>query len=93
MEALRESSTAEKDLNMAEGLVTEKVLGMWWYTSRDCFIFKISSCHGPDLMSGQRKPMKREVLRTLMMIFDPLGRISTFFMYLKTALQEICEPA
>ncbi|XP_065077557.1 uncharacterized protein LOC135700826 [Ochlerotatus camptorhynchus] len=89
LEALHERNTEEKDLNMAEGVITEKVLGMWWNTSTDCFTFKVSPRYDPELMSGQRTPTKREVLRTLMMIFDPLGLIGHFLMFLKVVLQEI----
>ncbi|XP_062713921.1 uncharacterized protein LOC134290744 [Aedes albopictus] len=89
LEALEEQQTEEKDLNMTDGVVTEKVLGMWWNTANDCFTFKISPRYNPDLMSGQQRPTKREVLRTLMMIFDPLGLIGHFLMYLKVVLQEI----
>ncbi|XP_065094204.1 uncharacterized protein LOC135714762 [Ochlerotatus camptorhynchus] len=89
LEALHERTTEGKDLNMGEGLTTEKVLGMWWNTATDCFTFKISPRYDPELMSGHRKPTKREVLRTLMMIFDPLGLIGHFLMFLKVVLQEI----
>ncbi|XP_062541914.1 uncharacterized protein LOC134209909 [Armigeres subalbatus] len=89
LEALHERITEEKDLSMAEGATTEKVLGMWWNTSTDCFTFKISPRYDPELMSVQRRPTKREVLRTLMMIFDPLGLIGHFLMFLKVVLQEI----
>ncbi|XP_053698795.1 uncharacterized protein LOC128745743 [Sabethes cyaneus] len=89
LEVLHERTTEEKDLNMTEGLSTKKVLGMWWNTTTDCFTFKVSPRYDPELMSGQRKPTKREVLRTLMMIFDPLGLIGHFLMFLKVVLQEI----
>ncbi|XP_062700012.1 uncharacterized protein LOC115258713 [Aedes albopictus] len=89
LEAMEEQNTEEKDLNMTEGVVTEKVLGMWWNTTNDCFTFKISPRYNPELMSGQQRPTKREILRTLMMIFDPLGLIGHFLMYLKVVLQEI----
>ncbi|XP_062533635.1 uncharacterized protein LOC134202633 [Armigeres subalbatus] len=93
LEALHERTTEEKDLSMAEGVTTEKVLGMWWNTSTDCFTFKVSPRYDPELMSGQRRPTKREVLRTLMMIFDPLGLIGHFLMFLKVVLQEIWRTA
>ncbi|XP_062711297.1 uncharacterized protein LOC134289465 [Aedes albopictus] len=89
LKALEEPQTKEKSLNLEDGVVTEKVLGMWWNTTTDCFFFKISPRYDPELMSGQRRPTKREVLRTLMMIFDPLGLIGHFLMYLKGVLQEI----
>lgn len=52
LKALDERTTEEKDLNMAEGLATEKVLGMWWNTTTDCFTFKVSPRYDRQLMSG-----------------------------------------
>ncbi|XP_062706872.1 uncharacterized protein LOC134283936 [Aedes albopictus] len=89
LEALDEPKTEEKDLTIAEEGVTEKVLGLWWNTNTDCFTFKVSPRYDPELISGMRIPTKREVLRTLMMIFDPLGLIGHFLMFLKVILQEI----
>ena len=89
LDALDEPTTEEKDLTITEAGATEKVLGLWWNTTTDCFTFKVSSRYDPELISGARKPTKREVLRTLMMIFDPLGFIGHFLMFLKVILQEI----
>ncbi|XP_062556768.1 uncharacterized protein LOC134221595 [Armigeres subalbatus] len=68
---------------------TEKVLGMWWNTTTDTFTFKLSPKHNVELLSGVRIPTKREVLRTLMAIYDPVGLIANFLIYLKILLQEI----
>ncbi|XP_062542267.1 uncharacterized protein LOC134210240 [Armigeres subalbatus] len=68
---------------------TEKVLGMWWNTTTDTFTFKLSPKHDVELLSGVRMPTKREVLRTLMAIYDPVGLIANFLIYLKILLQEI----
>ncbi|XP_062716458.1 uncharacterized protein LOC134291958 [Aedes albopictus] len=84
---LDEPSTAEKSFE-EDGCV-EKILGMWWNTSTDRFTFKVSNRIDEVLLSGGRRPTKREVLRTMMMVFDPLGFISHFLMVLKTLLQEI----
>ncbi|XP_055623761.1 uncharacterized protein LOC129767164 [Toxorhynchites rutilus septentrionalis] len=89
VEAMKEDKTAEKSLNLAVELGTEKILGMWWCTSTDTFIYKLSSKHDRELLEGQRKPTKREVLRTLMAIFDPLGLISNVLIYLKILFREI----
>ncbi|XP_058447679.1 uncharacterized protein LOC131428053 [Malaya genurostris] len=86
---LNESITEEKNLNIGEEATTEKVLGMWWNTSTDQFTYKTSSRYDEDLLAGRRRPTKREVLRTLMLIYDPLGLIAHFLMPLKTLLQEI----
>ncbi|XP_053692049.1 uncharacterized protein LOC128740530 [Sabethes cyaneus] len=87
--SLQEEATNEKNLGVGEENTTEKILGLWWNTTTDCFTFKISPRYDQDLLSGSRRPTKREVLRTLMMMFDPLGFISHFLMYLKVLLQEI----
>ena len=79
-----------KNLNLDSEHSTEKVLGMWWCTSSDCFKFKLAfhQIHG-DVLIGRRKPTKREVLRILMSIFDPLGLLSHFLVYVKVLLQDI----
>ncbi|XP_058838795.1 uncharacterized protein LOC131694256 [Topomyia yanbarensis] len=81
--------TAAISLNINAGTAIEKILGMWWDTRADCFTFKLSPRHDTGLLSGQTAPTKRELLRTLMTIFDPLGLIANFLMYLKVLLQEV----
>ncbi|XP_058128532.1 uncharacterized protein LOC131292812 [Anopheles ziemanni] len=68
--------------------VTEKVLGMWWNTTSDSFSFKLSPKHNQELLTGTRMPSKREVLSTLMSVYDPMGLIGNFLMFLKILLQE-----
>lgn len=88
--ALKGTDVSEKCLDLASELATEKVLGMWWNTADDVFTYKIGwNRHDPALLGGQRRPTKREVLRVLMTIFDPLGLISHFLSYLKILLQQI----
>ncbi|XP_062540921.1 uncharacterized protein LOC134208963 [Armigeres subalbatus] len=89
LKSLQEEAATEKCLGAGEENTTEKVLGLWWNTTTDCFTFKVSPRYDQNLLSGRCKPTKREVLRTLMMMFDPLGFISHFLMYLKVLMQEI----
>ncbi|XP_065090559.1 uncharacterized protein LOC135711619 [Ochlerotatus camptorhynchus] len=90
LESLQETDTDEKCLDLSPELATEKVLGMWWNTSYDVFTYKVGwSRYDPALLGGQRRPTKREVLRVLMTIFDPLGLISHFLSFLKILLQQI----
>ncbi|XP_065073869.1 uncharacterized protein LOC135697938 [Ochlerotatus camptorhynchus] len=90
LEALRGSNAEEKNLDLSPEMATEKVLGMWWCTSADVFTFKVGwDRYDRDLWEGRRQPTKREVLRVLMRIFDPLGLIAPFLMFLKILLQEI----
>lgn len=87
---LKHNSIENKCLDLTTELASEKVLGMWWCTKSDCFTFKFNrSRHDVSLMDGSRIPTKREVLKILMCIFDPLGLIAHYLMNLKILLQEI----
>ncbi|XP_058816425.1 uncharacterized protein LOC131679707 [Topomyia yanbarensis] len=87
--SLNEKLVTNKNLNVNDGLPTEKILGMWWDTENDCITFKLSSKCQEDLLSGQRRPTKREALRMLILMYDPCGFIAHFLMYLKVLLQDI----
>ncbi|XP_058816775.1 uncharacterized protein LOC131680070 [Topomyia yanbarensis] len=89
MKALKENNKDEISLNIGAELTTEKVLGMWWCTASDSFIYKHSAKHDRDLLDGNRTPTKREMVRTLMAVFDPLGLISNVMIYLKVLFQEV----
>ncbi|XP_062537886.1 uncharacterized protein LOC134206213 [Armigeres subalbatus] len=79
----------ERSLNTTAEHASDKVLGMWWCTATDMLTFKVSLRHDSDLLSGRAVPTKRQVLSTLMRIYDPLGLIANFLMFLKILLQEI----
>lgn len=68
----------------------EKVLGMWWRTSDDVFTYnlKFTKANG-EILSGRRLPTKRELLRLLMSIFDPLGLLSFYTVHMKILLQNV----
>ncbi|XP_055632708.1 uncharacterized protein LOC129773155 [Toxorhynchites rutilus septentrionalis] len=91
LSALKEGSMTEKNMDLTTGpMATEKVLGMCWCTKSDEFIYKIGwNRFNPDLLNGCRRITKRQMLQILMTIFDPLGLISHFLMYLKVLLQEV----
>ncbi|XP_065091285.1 uncharacterized protein LOC135712256 [Ochlerotatus camptorhynchus] len=85
-----EERTDEKDLDLTPEISTEKVLGMWWCTASDTFTYKVGwNRYDRALLLGQIRPTKRVVLRVLMSMFDPLGLISHFLMFLKVLLQEV----
>ncbi|XP_055542827.1 uncharacterized protein LOC129728415 [Wyeomyia smithii] len=84
-----EAEPGEKSLNLSSELGTEKVLGMWWCTASDTFTFKVSPRISADLLQGRVIPTKRQILSTLMMVYDPLGLLANFLMFLKILLQEI----
>lgn len=90
MAVLGGSETSTKCLNLCAEMSMEKVLGLWWCTESDAFTYKVGwNRYDEALLGGQRRPTKREVLRVLMTIFDPLGLIAHFLIYLKVLLQEI----
>ncbi|XP_058817070.1 uncharacterized protein LOC131680369 [Topomyia yanbarensis] len=78
-----------RDEKLAVEFTYEKILGMWWDTEKDCFTFKLSTKCSEDLLSGRRRPTKREALRMLMLMYDPCGFIAHFLIYLKVLLQDI----
>ncbi|XP_062540788.1 uncharacterized protein LOC134208860 [Armigeres subalbatus] len=84
-----EAKPGEKRLNLSSEMGTEKVLGMWWCTASDTFTYKVSPRISADLLQGHIVPTKRQILSTLMMIYDPLGLLANFLMFLKMLLQEI----
>ncbi|XP_062556957.1 uncharacterized protein LOC134221791 [Armigeres subalbatus] len=90
LSALGEGDIKTKNLDLSAEASTEKVLGMWWCTETDKFTFKVGwTRYDEALLSGERRPTKREILRVLMSIFDPLGLIAHFLIFLKILLQEV----
>lgn len=67
-----------------------KVLGMFWDTESDTFTYRLHDEHfQQELATHETMPTKRQVLRLVMKIFDPLGLISHFTIRGKIVLQEI----
>ncbi|XP_065085173.1 uncharacterized protein LOC135707298 [Ochlerotatus camptorhynchus] len=89
LEVLGEKPNPEKSLEMSADLAMEKVLGMWWSTTKDVFRYKLCTERNKDLLTGIKHPTKRDMLRTLMAIYDPLGLIAHYLMFLKILLQEV----
>lgn len=85
-----ERSTKLKSLGGEVEVNAEKVLGLWWCTQEDSFTYSIALARiHKDVLTGKRRPTKREVLRTLMSVFDPLGFLAAFLVFVKMLLQEI----
>ncbi|XP_058448835.1 uncharacterized protein LOC131428812 [Malaya genurostris] len=89
LDALREGVTEQKSLRLGSETATEKVLGMYWCTTSDTFTYRLSTQHDSELLMGVRPPTKREALRTLMRVYDPLGLIGHVLIYLKVLMQEV----
>lgn len=67
-----------------------KVLGMFWESCADVFTYKLAQEELLEkMMSTDYAPTKREVLRTVMRIFDPLGLISHYLIRGRIVMQKI----
>lgn len=72
----------QKDVNIIVNMdmestnSTDKVLGIFWRLDKDVFVFQRNGCEvPPDVANGSRKMTKREFLRVMMPLFDPMGRL------------------
>ncbi|XP_055604250.1 uncharacterized protein LOC129752501 [Uranotaenia lowii] len=89
LESLGAELVPEKNMDIATDIAGEKVLGMWWSTTLDVFSYKIFTKRNIEILQGGKGPSKRELLSTLMSIYDPLGLIAHFLMFLKILLQDV----
>ncbi|XP_055603746.1 uncharacterized protein LOC129751978 [Uranotaenia lowii] len=90
LEGLGEPISADpRSLNL-EHTNIERVLGMHWLPKDDFLAFSTSFqpqlC---DLIASKQRPTKRQVLRILMSVFDPLGLLAAFVIQGKVLLQDI----
>lgn len=91
LEALDVPETMEeKNIVTNSNQNIERVLGMFWNTKTDCFMFSLKFTKiNEEVRTGKRYPTKREILKTLMSIFDPLGLLTHFLIRLKILLQDV----
>lgn len=90
VETLQMDNKMVKNLNFDDDQSSERVLGMFYNLESDQFQFKLKFHKvDEDLLKYNRKPTKREVLRILMSIFDPIGFLGQFTVYMKILLQSI----
>jgi len=68
-------------------LLIERVLGMRWNANKDEFGFLVKN--QTVLGDKSRSPTKREVLRLVMSLFDPLGFLSNYIIRAKILLQDV----
>ncbi|XP_055622807.1 uncharacterized protein LOC129766310 [Toxorhynchites rutilus septentrionalis] len=74
----------EKDIGF------ERVLGMVWIQEEDVFVFSLQFCEKMrTLLEGTVIPTKREMLRLVMSIYDPLGLVASFVIHGKILIQEV----
>lgn len=85
-----QAEDAEKSLNICAEVETENVLGLLWSTKDDVFKYRLKiTDQNKDILMGQTVPSKRQLLSTIMQIFDPLGFLSNIMINVKLILQEV----
>ncbi|XP_055623093.1 uncharacterized protein LOC129766546 [Toxorhynchites rutilus septentrionalis] len=89
LKAMGEEQVSEKSMDIASELANEKVLGMWWSPSSDTFTYKMFTQRNEKILLEGKRPTKRELLRTMMSIYDPLGMIAHYLMFVKVLLQDV----
>lgn len=68
--------------------VYERTLGLLWYPNTDTFGFNLSLERIPkEILSGEKIPTKRELLRIVMSIFDIYGLLAPFTVNAKIIMQ------
>ena len=81
---------AWKELEVDAVLPTERVLGLWWNPEEDCFSFKLNVTKvKTGIADGTVTPTKRDVLRLISSIFDPLGFVAHFTVKARILFQRI----
>lgn len=90
LQSLEEPQQKEKQLTAGSDKDIEKVLGVFWNPTQDIILFKISPHIIKDIAACSANYVsKRQILKIIMTVYDPLGLIGNFMMYLKIILQEI----
>lgn len=80
------SSTGSREVSQFQSC---SVLGMIWHTVDDLFSFRLRGEKlGLGLLMGTARPTKREVLSTVMSLFDPLGLLAHRTLEVKLILRE-----
>ncbi|XP_062703662.1 uncharacterized protein LOC134286107 [Aedes albopictus] len=85
-----QNSQEVKSFVMDKDSQQERILGMVWLPSEDVFSYTTSFRRDLErLFDAAVTPTKREVLRLVMSLFDPLGLVASFVIEGKVIIQEI----
>ncbi|XP_053691312.1 uncharacterized protein LOC128739837 [Sabethes cyaneus] len=85
-----ESTAVEKDIRTEKDERIESVLGMKWIPTSDTFVYTVSLRDNlKHVLEESYLPTKREILRTVMSFFDPMGLISFFLIHGRILMQDI----
>ncbi|XP_062712397.1 uncharacterized protein LOC134289829 [Aedes albopictus] len=93
-EVLRRTGEIEpdssKELALVRGEATESVLGMKWIPAEDVFTYTFAMREDLRVVLEENYiPTKREVLKVIMSLFDPLGFVAFFLVHGKVLMQDV----
>ncbi|XP_055602322.1 uncharacterized protein LOC129751072 isoform X2 [Uranotaenia lowii] len=75
---------------LEESKQVERILGMMWRPSSDTFTFNTTIPSAIDnVLNNSQTPTKRQILSTVMSLFDPLGLVAHFVVHGKILMQEL----
>ncbi|XP_055632650.1 uncharacterized protein LOC129773115 [Toxorhynchites rutilus septentrionalis] len=78
----------EKELDLVRGESSQSVLGMIWFPKTDEFAYTFSMRKDIlPILAKDHVPTKREVLKVVMSLFDPLGLLAFFLIHGKILIQ------
>lgn len=89
VEAIDPSSSQQNPIQLHDGEKTERVLGLIWKPDTDELAFNLDLARLPPNIVNNSQPTKREALKIIMSLFDPLGFASPVIVRAKQILQEI----
>lgn len=89
-EALNEEvKTPQHSKQLDDGTKTERVLGLMWNPKTDELGFNLNLARIPPALLNNTAPTKREILKIIMSIYDPLGLASPVISRGKQIMQEV----
>lgn len=91
LQAMGEDTKPQRvDMLLGHTGQADKVLGMWWQTADDNLTYSLRFVSiYTEITESHQPPTKRQLLKLLMSIYDPLGLIAQFLVGLKMILQEV----
>ncbi|XP_074030342.1 uncharacterized protein [Leptinotarsa decemlineata] len=91
MQSIPENFRANSQVDVKlDSKMLERVLGISWSPTTDDFVFILDLKKIPDeICHGEKVPTKREVLRTVMSVFDPLGFLAPLMINARILIQNI----
>ena len=78
------SSDVEKEINNFEVEPSKKVLGVFWDKEKDEIYFELKT-----LLTAHVEPTKRNIMKFIASIYDPLGLINPIVVRLKLLFQDL----